>query len=362
MESISLHGSPRLECPGKGAGPSSAGRLVTPCEWGDLRVLRPIGFGILADVYLAHETALDRPVALKLYHSETDLDDQPSMRALGNVQSEAAIMARLADPNVVRVYGTRSVAGRIGIWMELIRGCTLQEILQTQGSLSADEARAVGRSVCAALVAVHKAGLLHRDIKAGNIMREEGGRYVLMDFGVGAVVSESGEVEGISGTPAYIAPEVRRDATSTIASDLYSVGVLLFHLVTGRFPGALAAPAPEESGPHAAKWPAGTVLRLEDYRPDLPPELAAVIERAIDPDPGRRFRTAGDMLRALGGQAPAQQGGEIESRAGDDNRVQRKPRRRVTPLKIVIGLVPTLLGLWLLVWIARQILRLVFGH
>jgi len=361
-ESISFDGSSGLECPGKGPGQSTAGRLVTPCEWGHLHVLRPIAFGILADVYLAHEKTLDRPVALKLYHSESDFNDQPLPRALGNVLHEAVIMARLTDPNVVRVYGARSVAGRIGIWMELIRGCTLQEILQTQGSLSADEARAAGRSICAALAAVHKAGLLHRDIKAGNIMREDGGRYVLMDFGVGAMIPESGDVEGISGTPAYMAPEVLRDGTSTIASDLYSVGVLLFHLVTGRFPGAALAPAPEETGAHVARWPAGTVLRLEDYRPDLPPEFAAVIEKAIDPDPERRFRTAGDMLRALGGRADAQPSKERGSRA-DKKRTRRKPRWRWTaPWTIVVDLVMMLLGLWLVVWIGRRILSVVFGQ
>ncbi len=141
-------------------------------------------------------------------------------------------MARVNDPNVVRVYGARRVGDQIGMWMELVRGRTLQVMLQAQGTFAADEARLVGRKVCGALVAVHKAGLLHRDVKASNIMREEGGRYLLMDFGVGAEVQADGDVRGISGTPAYMAPEILRDGVATVASDLYSLGVLLFHLVT----------------------------------------------------------------------------------------------------------------------------------
>ncbi len=214
------------------AGRSPGGTLKTPCEWGELLVLEWMASGAFADVYLAREKALDRLVALKIYRTQPGVGGRLLTRAPGTVLEEAILMARVTDPNVVRVYGARKLGGQVGMWMELVRGRTLQEMLEAQGTFAADEARLVGRKVCGALVAVHKAGLLHRDVKASNIMREEGGRYLLMDFGVGAEVQADGDVRGISGTPAYMAPEILRDGVATVASDLYSLGVLLFHLVT----------------------------------------------------------------------------------------------------------------------------------
>jgi serine/threonine protein kinase len=361
MGSGSYDGSSRPEAAGDGLpGRSAGGRLKTPCEWGELLVLDWMASGAFADIYLAREKTLDRPVAFKLFRTQSAVGGKPLTRALANVLVEAVLMARVSDPNVVRVYGARRVGDQVGMWMELVRGSTLQEILRTHGTFAADEARAVGRRVCAALVAVHNAGLLHRDVKAGNIMREEGGRYLLMDFGVGAEVPGHGVVPGVSGTPAYMAPEVLRDGVSTIASDIYSVGVLLFHLVTGCFPGDPVPAAGKTGTPRARRLP-GTSVRLEDHRPDLPPDFVAVIEKAMDPDPLRRFRTAGAMLHALGAQAHAELGEETASGAGD-KRVHRKPRGRVTPLKIVISLVPVLLGVWLVAWIVRQILNEVLVH
>ncbi len=270
-------------------GGSTGGTLETPCEWGELLVWQWIASGAFADVFLAREKALDRLVALKIYRTQPGVGGRLLTRAPGTVLDEAILMARVNDPNVVRVYGARKQGDQVGMWTELVRGCTLQEMLQTQGTFAADEARLVGRKVCRTLVAVHKAGLLHRDVKASNIMREEGGRYLLMDFGVGAEVQEDGDVRGISGTPAYMAPEILRDGVATVASDLYSLGVLLFHLVTGCFPGD-PVPAVGKAGTRVVAPPPGASFRLQDYRADLPADFIAVIEKAIDPDALQRFR------------------------------------------------------------------------
>src|SRR5262249_32907264 len=141
-------------------------------------------------------------------------------------------------PNVVSVYGVNEHAGELGVWMERIAGVSLTQYLSTHGELSAREAALIGIDLCRALAAVHRAGILHRDIKAPNVMREGAtGRIVLMDFGAGALRRDDGPIDRqITGTPLYIAPEVLRGEPASIASDVYSLGVLLFHLVTLRYP------------------------------------------------------------------------------------------------------------------------------
>jgi serine/threonine protein kinase len=156
-----------------------------------------------------------------------------------------------------------------------------------------------------------------------------------------------------------MAPEILRDGVSTVASDLYSLGVLLFHLVTGCFPGD-PVPAVGKSGARVAAPLPGASFRLQDYRADLPADLIAVIEKAIDPDPARRFRTAGAMLHELDG---LWQPAKVLRRLAAD-KLMGHGRRSVLSLmlKIVIRLVLVLAGIWLLAWIARQILSQVLGH
>src|SRR5205814_875914 len=127
---------------------------------------------------------------------------------------------------------------RVGLWMELLRGATLEQQLAAHGSFSAREATLVGIDLCGALAAIHAAGLIHRDVKAQNVMREAGGRIVLMDLGTGREADGRGlrAVPELAGTPLYLAPEIFLGAPASARTDLYSLGVLLYHLVTGSFP------------------------------------------------------------------------------------------------------------------------------
>ncbi len=118
--------------------------------------------------------------------------------------------------------------------MKIIRGQTLKEMLVERGPFGAEEAAVIGRDLCQALAAVHARGLVHRDVKAQNVMREVGGQTILMDFGAGQHVDAVHD--SLKGSPAYVAPEVLAGAPATARSDIYSLGVLLFHLVTGDFP------------------------------------------------------------------------------------------------------------------------------
>jgi hypothetical protein len=217
------------------------------------------------------------------------------------MRREGELLARVKHANVVTIYGADEFDGIVGLWMELIHGRTLEAELTTRGTFSPQEALPLGRELCRALAAVQGAGLLHRDVKAHNVMRETGGRIVLMDFGTGKDVGPGAPAAAkaggdLAGTPLYLAPELFAGAAATPASDIYSLGVLLFHLVTGKYP---------VEGANRAEIQAAHALhrrtRLRDARPDLPDGVVQVIERAIAPEAAQRYQTAGAFDEALAG-------------------------------------------------------------
>ena len=265
-------------------------RLPDGPRWGSLVLLDRIGTGTSCDVYKALDSSLHRHVALKL------LKDDPPGKQDGHsrVLEEARRLARVRHQHVVQVYGAEEHDGRVGLWMELVSGESLEQIVKTRGPYGAAEAAVVGQQLCAALAAVHGAGLLHRDVKAQNVLRESGGRIVLMDFGTGEELRINAGTNRLVGTPLYLAPEIFRGRAASVQSDLYSLGVLLFYLVTGEFP-VTAGTMEGLARAHAES----SMRRLRDVRPDLPDGFVAAVDRALDASPARRFRTAGDMELAL---------------------------------------------------------------
>ena len=258
-----------------------------PTTWGHLSVRARLAAGAFGRIYRAHDPQLNRDVALKLLYG-----DIRALRPVDHLLGEARTLAKVRHSNVVTVYGADVRDGRAGLWMELVDGQTLDAWLRTNGAMGSGEATAVSIDLCRALAAVHGAGLVHGDIKAQNVMREQGGRIVLMDFGAGR--AQGADATGVAGTPMYLAPEVLAGEPPTPRSDLYSLGVLIFHLLTGAYPYTGA----DLDGLRAAHAD-GTRSWLRDLRPDLPDALVQSIERAIDADPARRFATAGAMERAL---------------------------------------------------------------
>jgi hypothetical protein len=169
--------------------------------------------------------------------------------------------------------------------------------------MSAAEATTIGDSLCRAVAAVHRVGLLHRDIKGSNVMRESGGRIVLLDFGTGSeleVASARAAAPRIAGTPLYLAPELFDGVPPSVQSDLYSLGVLLFHLVTGSYP--VVGKSIEDI--YLAHQEGRRAL-LADLRPDLPQNFVDVVERAISPRPNDRYQSAGAMRQELTAAAPS---------------------------------------------------------
>ena len=197
-------------------------------------------------------------MALKLFPVTPENADALSRRVL----REGSLLAKINHRNVVVVHGVEQSNGFVGLWMEFIQGRTMEDELRTRGPLGAEEATLIGVDLCRALAAVHGRGLVHRDIKAQNVMREEGGRTVLMDFGAGTELTAG--LRGLldtAGTPLYLAPELFGGRPATRASDIYSLGVLLYRMVTREFP-VLGA-----DGSEIERASRGRVQRLRDARP-----------------------------------------------------------------------------------------------
>jgi serine/threonine protein kinase/Tfp pilus assembly protein PilF len=256
-------------------------------HWGPFEGLQCVGRGSFGEVYRAFDPALQRHVALKLLlPNRLNRDEEVSA-----LLREARAIARVRHPNVVPIYGVDRHDGRFGFWSDFVKGHTLGELLTTQGSMGPREAVLIGIDVCRAAGAVHAAGLLHRDIKAGNVMREDGGRILLMDFGL---THEHGIDEDSSGTPVYMAPELLLGQPATIASEVYAIGVLVFYLLTKQYPVEGRSVAQLRAS-HAA----GQRRTLLDVRPDLPEPVARVVETALSPTPEKRFASTGWMIAAL---------------------------------------------------------------
>lgn len=265
---------------GNDDGPSSS-EAAFPRRWGSFDLIEKVGQGGFGEVYRAFDQTLEREVALKLLHPSS----VGSTGSSASVLHEARQLAKVRHPNVVTVHGVEQHDGRVGFWSDYVKGKTLSGLLDVQGPFSGREAAGVVIDLARAVSAVHAAGLIHRDIKTSNAMREVGGRILLIDFGLSHSHAEAAHT---GGTLTYMAPEILSGGKPSVASDIYALGVVLFHLLTGKYL-YNEYPPPRDATPR----------RLLDERPDLPDRLAAVIDTATHSDPARRYQTAAEFIAAL---------------------------------------------------------------
>lgn len=267
-----------------------------PERFGRLQVKERLGRGSDGIVMRAYDPALERDVALKLRRSAAINTHGGASRLL----REARHLARIKHPHVVAVHGADEILGWTGVWTDLLRGETLEQRLK-RGVFGVDETRVVGIALCQALAAIHGDGLTHGDIKTANVMREDGGRIVLLDFGAARPAWLTELATGsISGSPLYMAPESLEGADPTPRADVYALGVTLYRLLTNAYP-VEAVNIAELRAKHAR----GERVPLRDRRADLPAWLVSAIESALDRDPGKRVASAGMLERALEGPARA---------------------------------------------------------
>lgn len=296
-------------------------------QWGHLNVLEKLGEGSFGEVFRAWDTLLEREVALKLRRSG------PSHSLGGGHRyiKEARSLAQLRHNNVLTIFGADFRGDRIGLWTELIEGRTLEQRLREDGPIGADEAILIGRDLCRALAAIHKTGLVHGDIKAANVIREQGGRLVLADLGSATrITDQEHSQEEVYISPLTTAPEILEGATPDPCADLYSLGVLLYRLLSNSYPVET-----ENLSKLVDQHKRGERRLLRDQRPDLPAGLIRVIERAISPEPESRFSSAGAMECAL--DEVFQQSDDIGKEPAVAPVVKPRPWLFLTIAVIVIG-------------------------
>jgi non-specific serine/threonine protein kinase/serine/threonine-protein kinase len=262
---------------------------------GRYRLGAVLGRGGMADVYEGFDERLQRTVAVKLLRSEV-VAHHPEVRA--RFEAEAQSAAGLAHPNVVAVYDTGEEEGLAFIVMERLPGETMADRIAA-GPVDQAWLRRVAGDVLGALTAAHTSGIVHRDIKPGNILLTEDGCAKVADFGIAKSLEGTGpDLTGANllvGTPAYMAPERVRGEPATPESDLYSLGVVLYEAAAGRKPFTGTTPVAL-----AVAIQEGDVEPLPKLCPDIDRDLAAVIEQAMALEPTRRFTSAQAMANALG--------------------------------------------------------------
>jgi len=253
------------------------------------RVLRRIGGGGMADVWLAEDTHLQRQVALKVLHRRFLQDPE----FISRFQREAEHAAGLTHPNIVAVYDRGEDNGVNYIAMRYVEGPTLKELIDR--GLSPDQAVALVRQVLEGARFAHRNGIVHRDLKPQNVIVDSEGKAVVTDFGIArAGVSEITQTGSVMGTPQYLSPEQAQGFEVTPVSDLYSVGVILYEALTRRVPFEA-----DSAVAIAMKQVAETPQRPSSINPQVTPALDAVVMRALEKEPGQRFQSADAFIAAL---------------------------------------------------------------
>ncbi len=259
------------------------------------RIAGLLGRGGMGEVYRADDLKLKQPVALKFLPASLSADGA----ALARFYKEVSVARQISHRHVCRVYDVAEYQGQHFISMEFVRGEELSSLLKRIGRLPQDKAIEVARQLCAGLGSVHERGVLHRDLKPANIMLDEQGEVRITDFGIAALTSETDRRE-ISGTPAYMSPEQLEGAELTPKSDIFSLGLVLYEIFTGKR--AFEATSLQEL----------LLLRRSDSTPTSPaqhvPELDPLIERVIfrclEKDPAKRPSSALQVAAALPGGDP----------------------------------------------------------
>jgi serine/threonine-protein kinase len=297
--------------------------LINTLFDGRYRIIRKLGSGGMANVYLAEDQELGRRVAIKILNERHANDDQFVER----FRREAKNAAGLSHPNIVSIYDRGEAEGTYYIAMEYLDGRSLKELIVARGPAPIHVAIDYARKILDALRFAHRNGIVHRDIKPHNVIVDAEGRVKVTDFGIArAGTSQMTEVGSIIGTAQYLSPEQAKGAPVDQTSDLYSVGIVLYELLTGKVPFTGDSPV-EIAMKHISAPPEPP----SSLRPDVPEDLDLIVLRALGKTPEDRYPSAEEMDKDL---ARVAQGLGV-SRETEEAATQILSRSQLTPATMV---------------------------
>ncbi len=313
---------------------------------GRYRIIALLGAGGMGEVYRADDLTLAQPVAIKFVPAAVDKDPEVVER----FHNEIRISRRVSHPNVCRVYDVGEVEGHTFLTMEYVDGEDLASLLRRIGRLPGDKALEIARQLCAGLAAAHQEGVLHRDLKPANVMLDGRGRAVMTDFGLANLADRIQGYDIRSGTPAYMAPEQLEGREVTVRSDIYSLGLVLYEVFTGK-----RAFAADKTPASARQRDPQSITSPSTLVKDLDPAVERVIMRCLETDPADRPSGALAVAAALPGSDPlaaALAAGETPSpqmvaAAGEST--------GLSPRIAMASLAAVLLGLAAVIWIGLTV-------
>ncbi|MDD6685747.1 MAG: Stk1 family PASTA domain-containing Ser/Thr kinase [Lachnospiraceae bacterium] len=290
-------------------------------------IIARIGAGGMADVYKAQDHKLNRLVAVKVMKAEFREDTGFVQR----FQKEAQAAAKLSHPNVVNVYDVGEDRGLYYIVMELVEGITLKNYIQKKGKLSVKEATSIAIQVSLGLEAAHNRGIIHRDVKPQNIMISTDGKVKLSDFGIAKAMNSNTITANVMGSVHYSSPEQVRGGISDAKSDIYSLGITMYEMVTGRVPFD-----GDSTVSIAIKHLQEEMVSPSRYTPDLPYSLEQIILKCTQKNPERRYHNVGELIEDLKHSLIDPQGNfvRIAPRAGAAAAAVRTPQNQQAPRRL----------------------------
>ena len=308
--------------------------MSTPTEIGGRYALeRRLGAGGMSTVFLARDSVLERPVAVKLLAEHLSDDDA----FVARFRREALAAARLQHPNIVQVFdsGEDEPSGRHYIVMEYVNGPSCADMVRETPKLPIERTVEIVRGACHGLDYAHRAGVIHRDVKPGNLLiSDETGALKLADFGIAKAAEQTRitQVGAVLGTAAYLSPEQATGEEAGPASDIYSLGVCAYQFLAGRLPYEYSSLTEL-----ALKQQSDQVAPIAELRPDVPPALDMAIRRCLERDPSLRYGTAMEMAAALEGGLHGEEPGTAAFQTAstqmfaDEDATQALPRTTALP-------------------------------